>query len=71
MTVPFDSWFFAIVCHFVLPGKMLSFTEPPLGKVQIRQNMCNTLFVGFSNMAMNDQVTVNPPVPDTILKLRV
>ena len=32
--------------------------------------MWGTLFVRFSNMAMN-QVPVNPPVPLTVLKLRV
>ena len=43
--------------------------QPPLENFQIRQTMCDTLFVRFSNMATN-QVTVNPPVPATILKLR-
>ena len=33
--------------------------------------MCDMLFVGFSNMAMNDQVNVNPTFPVTILKLHV
>ena len=55
--------------HFVLPGKN-SVRQPPLQYFQIRQTMCDTLFVRFSNMATN-QATVNPPVPATILKLRV
>ena len=46
------------------------FFQPPLENFQIRQTMCDTLFVRFSNMATN-QVTVNPPVPLTVLKLRV
>ena len=33
--------------------------------------MCDMLFVGFSNVAINDKVTVNPPVHVTILKSRV
>ena len=57
------------LCHFVLPGKN-AVLQPPLENFQIRQTMCDTLFVRFSNMATN-QATVNPPVPATILKLRV
>ena len=56
--------------HFVLPGKN-AVLQPPLENFQIRQTMCDMLFVRFSNMAINDQVTVNSPVPVTILKLRV
>ena len=56
--------------HFVLPGKN-AVLQPPLENFQIRQTMCDTLFVKFSNMATN-QVTVNSPVPITaILILRV
>jgi len=57
------------VCNFVLPGKN-AVLQPPLENFQIRQTMCDKLFVRFSNMATN-QATVNPPVPVTILKLRV
>ena len=57
------------VRHFVLPGKN-AVLQPPLENFQIRQTMCDTLFVRFSNMATN-QATANPPVPVTILKLRV
>ena len=49
------------VRHFVLPGKN-AVLQPPPGNFQIRQTMCDTLFVRFSNGAMNDQTTVNPPV---------
>ena len=45
--------------------------QPPIENFQIRQTMCDMLFVRFSNMAVNDQATVNPPVPVTILKLKV
>ena len=38
---------------------------------QIRQTICETLFVRFSNMARNDREAVNPLVPITVLKLRV
>ena len=55
--------------HFVLPSKD-AVLQPPLENFQIRQTMCDMLFVRFSTMAMNDQVTVNPPVPVTTLKLR-
>ena len=55
--------------HFVLPGKN-AVLQPPLENFQIRQIMCDMLFVRFSNMAINDQVTVNSLVPVTILKLR-
>ena len=41
--------------HFVLPGKN-AVLQPPLENFQIRQTMCDTLFVKFSNMATN-QVT--------------
>ena len=58
------------VCHFVLPGKN-AVLQPPLENFQIRQTMCDTLFVRFLNMAINDQVPMNPPVLVTILKLRV
>ena len=51
--------------HFVLPGKN-AVLQPPLENFQIRQ----TIFVRFSNMAMN-QAILNPPLPVTILKLRV
>ena len=44
--------------------------QPSLENFQIRQTMCDTLFVRFSNMATN-QATVNPPVPVTILRLHV
>ena len=44
--------------------------QPPLENFQVRQTMCDMLFVRFSNVATN-QVTVNPPVPLTVLKLRV
>ena len=33
---------------------------PPLENFQIRQTMCDTLIDMFSNMAMKDQVIVNP-----------
>ena len=33
--------------------------------------MCETVFVRFSNRAINDQVTMNPSVPVTILKYEV
>ena len=49
---------------------MIYVLQPPLENFQIRQTMGDTLFVRFSNMATN-QVTVTPPVPGTILKLRV
>ena len=49
----------------MLPGKN-AVIQPPLENLQIRQ----TIFVRFSNMATN-HATVNPPVPVTILKLRV
>ena len=55
------------MCHFVLPGKN-AVVQPPLENFQIRQTMCDTLFVRF---LINDQVTMNPPVLVTILKLRV
>ena len=54
-----------LVGHFVLPGKN-AVLQPPLKNFQIRQ----IIFIRFSNMATN-QATVNPPVPVTILKLRV
>ena len=54
-------WHF--VCHFVLPCKN-AVLQPPLENFQIRQTMCDTLFVRFSNMVTN-QATVNPPVPAT------
>ena len=57
------------VRHFVMPGKN-AVLQPPLENFQIRQTKCDTLFVRLSNMAMN-QATVNPPVPVTILILRV
>ena len=53
------------VRHFVLPGEN-AVLQPPLENFQVRQ----TIFVRFSNMATN-QATVNPPVPVTILKLRI
>ena len=45
------------VRHFVLPGKN-AVLQPSLENFQIRQTMCDTLFVRFSNMATN-QATVN------------
>ena len=45
--------------------------EQPLENFKIKQTMRNTLFVRFSNTATNDKATVNPPVPVTILKLKV
>ena len=51
------------VHHFVLPGKN-AVLQPPLKNFQIRQTMCDTLFVRFSNMATN-QATVIPPFPVT------
>ena len=57
------------VRHFALPGKN-AVLQPSLANFQIRQTMCDTLIVRFSTMATN-QATVNPPVPATILKLRV
>ena len=60
---------YQFVRHFALPGKN-AVLQPPLENFQIRQTMCDTLFVRFSNMATN-QATVNPPVPVTFLKLRV
>ena len=56
----------AILCCLVKNAVL----QPPLENFQIRQTMCNTLFVRFSNMAKH-QVTVYPPVPVTILILRV
>ena len=47
--------------HFVSPDKN-AVLQPPVENFQIRQAMCNTLFVRFSNMAINDQATVNLPV---------
>ena len=44
--------------------------QPSLENFQIRQTMCDTLFVRFSNMVTN-QATVNPPVPVIILRLHV
>ena len=44
------------VCHFVLPGKNAVF-QPPLENFQTRQTMCDTLFVRFSNMAINVSYT--------------
>ena len=51
--------------HFALPGKN-AVLQPTLENFQIRQ----TIFVRFSNMAAN-QAILNPPLPVTILKLRV
>ena len=51
--------------NFVLPGKN-AVLQPHLENFQIRQTMCDMLFVTFSHMATN-QATVNPPVPATIL----
>ena len=56
--------------HFVLYGYNVVL-EQTLANFHIKQTMLNTLFVRFSNMATNDEATVNPPVPVTILKLRV
>ena len=50
-------WHF--VRHFLLPGKN-AVPQPPLENFQIRQTMCDMLFVRFSNMAMT-QATMNPP----------
>jgi len=47
------------VRHFVLLGKNVALLQP-LENFQIRQTMCNTLIVTFSNMVTNDQVIVNP-----------
>ena len=58
------------VRHFVLPGKN-AVLQPPHENSQIRQTMCDLLFVRFSNTAINDQATVDPLVTVTILKLRV
>ena len=49
------------MCHFVLPGKN-AVLQSPLENFQIRQTMCDTLFVRFSNMATT-QATVNSRVP--------
>ena len=48
-----------IVHHFVSLGKNVTLL-PPLENFQIRQTMCDTLIVTFSNMVTNDQVIVNP-----------
>ena len=56
--------------HFVLRGKNIVLQQP-LENFQIRETMCDRLFVRFSIVATNNQVTVNPPAPVTILKLRV
>ena len=57
--------------HFVLPGKNAVLQLPLRISKESKTCVTDTLFVRFSNMVINDQVTVNPPVPATILKLRV
>ena len=61
---------FSAILSLRIPRNLTFFSatyqKPCLENFQIRQ----TIFVRFSNMATN-QATVNPPVPVTILKLRV
>ena len=60
--------------HFVLPGKKINAVfQAPIENFQIRSKPFVTYSFScrFSNMAMNNQSTMNPPVPVTILKLRV
>ena len=60
--------------HFVLPGKKINAVfQAPIENFQIRSKPFVTYSFScrFSNMAMNNQSTMNPPVPVTILELRV
>ena len=50
----------SFVLHFLLLGKTVALI-PSLENFRIRQTMCDTLIVTFSNMATNDQAIVNPP----------
>ena len=59
----------AVRAPFCVAGKS-AVLQPPISK-EGKTSVTDMLFVRFSNMAINDQVTVNPPVPATVLKLRV
>ena len=63
-----DSSLCTILCCLV---KMLSFNHPLRISKEGKTCVTDMLFVRFSNTAINDQVTVNPSVPVTVLKLRV
>ena len=63
----------AVRAPFCVAGKS-AVLQPPLENFQRRQNKCDRhalCQVLKHGNKINDQVTVNPPVPATVLKLRV